>query len=107
MIRCALAASLFVAIALVSSPASSQPVAAPSEKGAAPAIGFSNLLVRIEGQDEIAFAGNDFRVLILEALRKAGFRAVGAENLVFGQDRSNQADYVLGGTVKELEPAAS
>jgi S1-C subfamily serine protease len=61
------------------------------------------LILRIEGQDEIGIAGQDFRVVILEALRKAGFHAVGAENLVFGKDRANQADYVLGGTVRELE----
>jgi hypothetical protein len=61
------------------------------------------LLVRLDQEGEIKIAGAELRVHILEALRAAGFNAVGAENLVFGQDRSNQADYLLGGTVRELE----
>jgi hypothetical protein len=33
---------------------------------------FANLVVRIEGDEEIGFAEQDFRVFILEALRAAG-----------------------------------
>src|ERR1700690_1750448 len=66
------------------------------------AVGFSNLLARID-KDEIGFAKPQFRVHILEALRDAGFNAVGAENLVFDKDDAEKADLVLGGTVKELE----
>ncbi len=42
-------------------------------------------------------------MFVLEALREQGFNAVGAENLVFDQDRSRDAEYVLGGTLTELE----
>jgi len=66
------------------------------------AVGFSNLLARID-KDEIGFAKPEYRVHILEALRRAGFNAVGAENLVFDKDDSDKADFVLGGTVKELD----
>jgi S1-C subfamily serine protease len=97
--------AVWVALATVASGskawAQAPSLAAGSPGGAA--VGFSNLIVRIEGDDEIGIADQDFRVVILEALRKAGFRAVGAENLVFNKDRANQADYVLGGTVRELE----
>jgi len=66
------------------------------------AVGFSNLLARID-KDQIGFAKPEYRVHILEALRGTGFNAVGAENLVFGKDDSDRADFVLGGTVTELD----
>jgi serine protease Do len=75
--------------------------AQPGGEGSRVAIGFSNLLARLE-DDEIGFAKAEYRVHILEELRNAGFNAVGAENLVFNRDDSEKADLVLGGTVKEL-----
>lgn len=66
------------------------------------AIGFSNLVARLEAGDEIGFADGEYRVRILEALRSAGLNAVGAESLVFSQDDAERADVLLGGTVKEL-----
>jgi serine protease Do len=65
------------------------------------AIGFSNLVARLD-DDEIGFAKAEYRVHILEALRGAGFNAVGAESLVFDKDEAERADVVLGGTVREL-----
>jgi S1-C subfamily serine protease len=65
-------------------------------------IGFSRLLVRIEGRDEIGIASADFQVRLIERMRAKGFNAVGAENLVFGKDESRRAEYLVGGTVKEL-----
>lgn len=69
----------------------------------AKALGFSNLVFRPAGGDEVGIAGEDFRVHILEDLRGRGFNAVGAENLVFGGDHGSQADMMLGGTVTQLE----
>jgi S1-C subfamily serine protease len=66
------------------------------------AIGFSNLVSRIDG-DDIGLAKAEYRVLILEAMRAAKLNAVGAESLVFGRDDDEKADVVLGGTVVELE----
>lgn len=66
------------------------------------AIGFSNLVARLD-DDQIGFARGEYRVFVLEELRRAGYNAVGAENLVFGKDEAEKADLVLGGTVKELE----
>jgi serine protease Do len=65
------------------------------------AIGFSNLIARLD-EDQIGIAKAEYRIHILEALRRAGFNAVGAENLVFGRDEGDRADLVLGGTVTEL-----
>jgi S1-C subfamily serine protease len=65
-------------------------------------IGFSKLLLRIEGKDEIGIASAGDHVRLLEHMRAKGFHAVGAENLVFGKDASAQADYLVGGTVREL-----
>lgn len=67
------------------------------------AIGFSNLVFRLDGDDEIGIAKEDFRIHILEQLRYHKLNAVGAENLVFGRDNAQQAELVLGGTVTELQ----
>jgi S1-C subfamily serine protease len=67
------------------------------------ALTFSKLVYRVERQDTIGLVRDDLRVFILEQLRKEGFNAVGAENLVFNQDKSNNAELVLGGTITELE----
>ena len=65
-------------------------------------VGFSKLIVRLEGQDEIGIAGSNYEVQLIEHMRARGFRAVGAENLVFGKDESRTAEYLVGGTVREL-----
>lgn len=67
------------------------------------AIGFSNLVFRLERGDVIGIAGEDFRIHILEDLRRRGLNAVGAENLVFERDAGGAAELLLGGTVSELE----
>src|SRR5262245_46669631 len=67
-----------------------------------PAIGFSNLVIRVENDPGIAIAGEELRVVILETMRGSGFNAVGAESLVFGKDHAERADFLLGGTVREL-----
>jgi len=66
-------------------------------------LGFSNLVFRPAGGDRVGLADEDFRVHILEELRRRGFNAVGAENLVFGSDHGQSAQLLLGGTVTELE----
>jgi hypothetical protein len=65
-------------------------------------IGFSKLVVRLEGRDEVGIAGRDYSVALLEEMRARGFQAVGAENLVFGKDESSRAEYLVGGTVREV-----
>ncbi len=66
-------------------------------------ITFSNLVLRAQRSGKIELAQGGYGVLILEELRKYGHRALGAEDLVFGKDRSGEARFVLGGTVTELE----
>ncbi len=67
------------------------------------ALGFSNLVMRIDGEDRIGIGDAEFRVLILEEMRKSGFNAVGAESLVFEKDNAHLADFLLGGTIRELD----
>jgi hypothetical protein len=70
------------------------PVAQPATDGVAipnVAIGLSNIVVRLEGKDEIGLASGDFRIQLIERLRERGFTAVGAENLVFEKDESHRA----------------
>ncbi len=88
---------LGVAVLLGQSPASAKSNARP--------IGFSNLVIRIEADDMLGIDDGKYRVYILEELRKNGYNAVGAENLVFNKDRSDAAELALGGTVTELECA--
>jgi S1-C subfamily serine protease len=66
-------------------------------------IGLSNLIIRIEGDDEIGLAGPDYRVRLIEHMRELGFNAVGAESLVFDRDESHRAEFLLGGIVRELD----
>ncbi|HVJ16361.1 MAG TPA: S1C family serine protease [Polyangiaceae bacterium] len=77
----------------------------PPAKPAVPqaAIGFSKLLFRINNEERIGVAKEQFAIFILETLRERGFNAVGAENLVFDQDKSTSAEFLLGGTVRELD----
>jgi len=67
------------------------------------AIGFSALLFRLEDDEDIGIAKAEFVVHILEALRDGGYQAVGAESLLFGKDKSAEAELVLGGVVRELD----
>jgi S1-C subfamily serine protease len=89
-----------LALAIVAAAASPAWAAEPAEQAA---IGFSNLVARLDNVDEIGIVNAEYRVHILEAMREAGLNAVGAESLVFSRDESDKADFLLGGTVKELE----
>jgi serine protease Do len=85
------------------SPAADAPPAPEASTGMPKAaIGFSNLVLRLDATDEIGIDSGDYRVHILEAMRRVGFNAVGAESLVFGKDRAAAADFVLGGTVRAI-----
>ncbi len=77
-----------------------EPPAAAAPRAAA--VGFSKLVVRIEGRDEIGIASADYHVRLIERMRTRGLHAVGAENLVFGKDDTQRADFLVGGTVREL-----
>jgi S1-C subfamily serine protease len=78
------------------------PQAAPTADIPRAAIGFSKLVIRIDGDDGIGIAKADFHVRLIERMRATGFNAVGAENLVFGKDESARAEYLIGGTVREV-----
>jgi S1-C subfamily serine protease len=65
-------------------------------------VGISKLLVRLDTWDSIGIAGVDEHVRLIERLRAKGFSGVGAENLVFGKDDTRRAQYLIGGTVREL-----
>jgi serine protease Do len=65
------------------------------------AVGFTKLVIRLP-DDDIGFAGGNYRVNVLETLRGGQVNAVGAENLVFEKDEAGRAELLLGGTAKEL-----
>ncbi len=62
---------------------------------------FSRLVVRL-ARNEIGVEGDHLRIRLLEELRGNGYRALGAESLVFDRDDSKNARFVLGGPVFEL-----
>jgi S1-C subfamily serine protease len=93
----------FCLMALAPSSRADVPRLAGGDASGQRALGFSNLVLRVESAVEIGVAPADFRVMILEALRTAGFNAVGAESLVFEKDASRRADLLLGGTIREFE----
>jgi len=64
---------------------------------------FSRLVLRLRGDRDISIAPEEYRVRFLEALRRRGYPALGAESLVFGQDRADDARFVLGGTITGLQ----
>jgi serine protease Do len=98
---------LVMASAVLSAPALARPDRLVQPIRVAPAkmetLTFANLLLRAPAVPEIGLASDTFRVDILEELRQVGHNALGAENLVFGQDSSDDARFVLGGTIRELE----
>jgi S1-C subfamily serine protease len=97
-----LACSLLRPARAAADPAPASPAAEGSHGIPNSAVSFSNLVVRLDGRDEIGVAGADYRVRVLERMRSQGFNAVGAENLVFGRDDSKRAEYLVGGTVREV-----
>src|SRR5262245_23522495 len=82
-----------------------RPVRAREADPRPPAFGFSKLIVRLDKGDVFGVAGRDFLVYIIEELRRLHVNAVGAENLVFGKDLSDSAEYLLGGTLFDLDCA--
>jgi S1-C subfamily serine protease len=117
MRRIELGATILAAILLSSSVGQAQPAPhpvapAPSAEGERAPIPvrpenlhpltFARLILRIPG-DEIGVGREEYRMRMLEELRAWGYPAVGGESLVFGVDSSEEARFLLGGTVTELD----
>lgn len=73
--------------------------AASTPDPTSPALAFSRLVVRPADSDYLGVADDTTNIFVVEYLRKQHINAVGAESLVFDKDRSDEADFVLGGTV--------
>lgn len=53
--------------------------------------------------DRSVFEGSDqFKIEAIRELRTCGYNVLGLENLLFGQDNSDKARYLLGGTINSL-----
>ncbi len=65
-------------------------------------ITFANLVLHAPEVDEILVVNEKVVLAFLEEMRAHGYRALGGESLTFGQDESHKAQFVLGGTIKEL-----
>ncbi|MBN2801964.1 MAG: serine protease [Deltaproteobacteria bacterium] len=73
-----------------------------SQKEKMHTITFSELIIRTNDSVEISSVTDGIKVQMIEELRKNGFNALGAENIVFGKDKSDEATFALGGTVTKL-----
>jgi S1-C subfamily serine protease len=103
LVRRACAALFSLALLAAAADAAAQPSPAkPAPRAGLASLTFGNLVVRIEGRERIGFAEQDYRVFILEKLRASGFNALGVESLVFDEDKSEEADFVLGGVMTEM-----
>ncbi len=92
-------------VSLVAVPARSATSPIRVDKEKTHGITIAELVFRIDDSADIGVAKDGIKLDILEELRNYGHNALGAENLVFGKDKSEQARFVLGGTVRELECA--
>ncbi len=63
---------------------------------------FARLVVSAPQVAGIRLAAEAYRATFLEHLRKLGYPAVGAENLVFDRDLSDKARYAIGGNVTQI-----
>jgi hypothetical protein len=66
-------------------------------------ITFTKLIFRDEQGKILGQATEEFRVTVLEELRKAGYPVRGAENVLFDQDASAEARFQLGGTMNDVQ----
>lgn len=62
-----------------------------------------NLIFKREKTLSIIVATGEYRILVIEALRSRGLNALGAESVVFGVDRSDEARFLLSGTILDLD----
>ena len=62
-------------------------------------------LILRDGDRLVGVTGEDLRVLLLERGREHGWPLLGAENLLFGKDGSDQARFVLGGEITDVYDA--
>ncbi|MCB9764056.1 MAG: trypsin-like peptidase domain-containing protein [Alphaproteobacteria bacterium] len=93
---------MLLSLALMSAPLAAE-IAAPLkvDPGALDTIGFTRIVLRDEDAFTLAVAPETWRQVVLEELRAAGYPALGGENLLFDQDRSAEARYLLGGEISE------
>lgn len=81
---------------------SDAPSEAPADRSGTGSVTFTKLILRDDETGIVRGAATEeYRILVLETLREAGFDVRGAESLLFGKDASAEARYLLGGTVRE------
>ncbi|WP_437523619.1 trypsin-like peptidase domain-containing protein [Sorangium sp. So ce726] len=59
----------------------------------------SNVILKAPNLDDVLIVKEKFLVMFLEEMRELGYRALGRENLALNQDRSNEAAFLLAGTM--------
>lgn len=97
----------FVAVSLLGSVAQAKPVrehvplrVQGSDLGT---VTISQLVIQASEVDDIMTVKDKYVVMFLEEMRRQGFRALGRENLALNQDKSDEADFILGGTMTSVD----
>ncbi|MCP4680194.1 MAG: trypsin-like peptidase domain-containing protein [Deltaproteobacteria bacterium] len=63
----------------------------------------ARILMRPSGDFDISIAPEELRIFLIEELRKRRYNVKGAESVLFGKDKSDQARILLGGTVRHVK----
>jgi len=63
----------------------------------------SQLVIQAPELDDIMIVKDKYVVMFLEEMRRQGFRALGRESLALNQDRSDEADFLVGGTMTSVD----
>jgi len=94
---------------LATSPALAQPVRAvqPLQVNRAElgSVTISSLVLKAETIEDILIVKEKYVVMFLEEMRRLGYPAVGRENIALNQDKSEEAAFVLGGTMTAIDCA--
>ena len=96
-----------LAVGLMGSVAQAKPVRehAPLKVNGAElgTVTISQLVISAPELDEIMIVKDKYVVMFLDEMRKQGFRALGRESVALNQDKSDEADFLLGGTMTSVD----
>jgi S1-C subfamily serine protease len=96
-----------LAVSLLSSVAQAKPVRVhatlPVKGDELGTVTISTLIIKAPELDDILILKDKYVVMFLEEMRRQGFRALGRENLALNQDASDDAQFVLGGTMTAVD----
>src|SRR5688572_6150077 len=101
LVQCVIALALILPVphvAFAQSPAAPE-ASKPKTRGLA----FTKLVRRQKGKGSITVSDAETQIVVTEYLRKKGINGLGADSVVFGRDRSSEAQVALSGPIFEMD----